>query len=92
MKRLPLILALALLPMLASAAPVTLAVKGMHCAFCAQKVEANLREIPTIESVEVDVDAGRVDVETAGKSMVDDARLTKAIEDAGYQVTSIERP
>lgn len=78
--------ALLLLPMAASAETATLHVKGMDCAFCAQKIEASLRENAAVKNVTVDVETGLVTVEG---DTLPQAALRQAVIDAGYEVTDL---
>lgn len=58
----------------------TIAVSGMACEHCEDRVASALRAVETVEAVEVDRAAGRATVE--GTAAVDD--LVAAVEEAGY--------
>jgi copper chaperone len=59
----------------------TFKVEGMSCGHCKQSVEGRLSEVPGIVAVEADPDAGTVRVD----GEADDATISAAVEDAGYQ-------
>ena len=58
-------------------------VEGMHCASCVGRVEAALREIPGVESAHANLAMNQVGV-VMDPSRVDDERVVRAIESAGY--------
>lgn len=61
---------------------IDLKVKGMVCSFCAQGIEKNLKEIETVEKVDVNLDQGKVKIFVKEKT---DLKLIKEkIKDAGY--------
>ncbi|MEU4671842.1 heavy-metal-associated domain-containing protein [Amycolatopsis sp. NPDC023774] len=57
-------------------------VSGMSCGHCAQSVTEEITELPGVESVEVDVETGRVVVRSA-EVLTEDA-VRGAVEEAGY--------
>jgi copper chaperone len=57
-------------------------VPGMSCAHCEQSVSSELRDVPGVESVEVDLETKLVVVR--GEAL-DDKVLRAAIEEAGYE-------
>ena len=59
-------------------------VKGMTCDHCAGSVTAEIKKIPGVTNVDVDVDAGRVTVQS-DQQVTDDA-VVEAVEEAGYEV------
>lgn len=59
-------------------------VEGMACGGCEETVSDALSELDGVESVDADHEANTVSVTLA--AAVDDADLTDAIEDAGYEV------
>ena len=63
---------------------ITYTVPGMSCGHCEVAVESELREVPGVESVGVDLDTKLVTVRGAD---LDDAALRAAIEEAGYEAT-----
>ena len=65
----------------------TMNIEGMSCMHCSGRVEQVLNDLPGT-SAKVDLEDKKAIVKTDGS--VDDARLRKTVEDAGYQVVSIE--
>ena len=65
----------------------TMNIEGMSCTHCSGRVEQVLNQLPGTNA-KVDLEAKRAVVETDGS--VDDAKLKKTVEDAGYQVVSIQ--
>jgi len=61
---------------------VELVVPDMSCGHCKRAVSEALRALPTVASVQVDLETKQVTVE--GEAL-DDAALRAAIIDAGYQ-------
>ena len=61
---------------------VVLVVSDMSCEHCRKAVSEALSALPTVASVDVDLETKRVVVEGEG---LDDAALRAAIADAGYQ-------
>jgi copper chaperone len=57
-------------------------VPGMSCAHCEQAVSSELRAVPGVDAVAVDLETKRVVVH--GEAL-DDAALRAAIEEAGYE-------
>lgn len=57
-------------------------VPGMHCGHCEAAVRDEVSGLPGVESVEVDLEAKRVDV--IGEPL-DDLAIRAAIEEAGYE-------
>jgi len=66
---------------------VTLSIAGMTCANCVAHVERGLRSVPGVLKVSVDLASGYATVETI-PGRVTMADLKRAVEDAGYAVTS----
>ena len=64
-----------------------LMVEGMSCGHCVMSVKKALSEVEGVGAVEVDLESGRVKV--VGEALADDA-LKAAVDDAGYDVASIE--
>ncbi|MDL4841238.1 copper chaperone CopZ [Aquibacillus rhizosphaerae] len=63
----------------------TLNVTGMTCGHCKMSVEGALKEIDGVSAVEVNLEAGSVDV-TFDESKVNDDVMKEAIEEQGYDV------
>lgn len=62
-------------------------VSGMTCGHCTAAVTNAIHEVDPAAPVQVDLGTGRVEVD----SFADREALTRAIEDAGYSVESVER-
>ena len=75
----------------ASADTIEMKVYGMVCGFCAQGIEASLRKNPAVVDVLVSLENKLVVVETRASEDIDDAALTKAIADAGYDLKTVTR-
>ncbi|MET8809219.1 heavy metal-associated domain-containing protein [Streptomyces sp. NPDC004546] len=61
-------------------------VTGMVCAHCAASVIEEIKRIPGVSSVTVDIDSGRVVV--ASNSPLDVMDVRSAVEEAGYELTT----
>ena len=75
----------------ANSATVEMHVNGLVCAFCAQGIEKKLRKLPATADVVVSLEQRLVAVALKDGQDVPDADLRKAMTDAGYTVTAIER-
>ena len=62
----------------------TYTVSGMTCEHCVRAVTDELSGVEGVEAVDVDLASGRVTVKSAGE--LDDAAVTAAVEEAGYEV------
>ncbi len=65
----------------------TLIVEGMSCAHCEKAVKDALSELSEVTSVNVNLKEKRVEVEV---NNLEDKKLIDAIEEAGYEVVSID--
>ena len=83
--------ALTAVPMLAGARPISIQVKGMVCAFCAQGIEKKFKALPEVDKVHVSLQTKLVAVETKERQDVPDDKITKIVTEAGYEVVKIER-
>jgi len=64
---------------------ITLEVQGMTCGHCKSAVTGALQSLSGVEGVEVDLDAGEVEVAYEnGKVSIEE--MKEAIEDQGYDV------
>ncbi|WP_434428268.1 heavy metal translocating P-type ATPase [Nannocystis pusilla] len=77
-----------------AASRADLPIEGMTCASCVVRVERALKAVPGVEQAHVNLVTGRASV-TFDPSAATRATLTRAIEDAGYEVpqantTSVE--
>jgi len=82
---------LALFSLAVSAATIEMHVNGLVCAFCAQGIEKKLRKFPATADVVVSLEQRLVAVALKDGQDIPDAELRKALTNAGYTVTTIER-
>jgi copper chaperone CopZ len=82
---------LSLAPMVLSAATIEMHVNGLVCAFCAQGIEKRLRKFPATIDVVVSLEERLVAVALKDGQDIPDADLRRALTDAGYTVTTIQR-
>lgn len=75
----------------AYATTIEMGVKGLVCAFCAQGIEKKLRKLPATADVVVSLEQRMVAVALKDGQDIPDAELRKALTDAGYTVTTIQR-
>ena len=66
----------------------TIHIEGMMCGHCEAAVKKALEALPGVEAAEVSHTAGTAVVTLSAG--VEDAALTKAVEDKDYKVTGIE--
>ena len=66
---------------------ITLKVSGMTCGHCKQSVNDALSNLEGVQSVEVNLDSGNVDV-AYEDSLVSKAQLIEIVEDQGYDVVA----
>lgn len=89
--RILLVAFLSIAPILARAATIEMHVNGLVCAFCAQGIEKKLRKFPATADVVVSLEHRLVAVALKDGQDIPDAELRKALTNAGYTVTTIER-
>lgn len=65
----------------------TLIIEGMSCQHCKMAVEKALSQLEEVSSVNVDLEGKKAVVDVDN---VSDEKLKKVVNDAGYQVISIE--
>jgi len=63
-------------------------IEGMSCNHCKMRVEKALSELSGVENVVVDLSEKKATFEVQDE--VNDALLTEAVEDAGYDVIEIK--
>jgi copper chaperone CopZ len=76
---------------IAQATTIEMNVKGLVCAFCAQGIEKKLRKLAATADVVVSLEDRLVAVALKDGQDIPDADLRKALTDAGYAVTTIQR-
>ena len=74
-----------------AAETITVHVGGLVCGLCAQGIQKKFSKIDAIAQFNVNLENQKVVVSTKPKGLVTDAELTKALEDSGFRVMSIER-
>jgi len=67
---------------------VKIFIEGMHCASCAGNIERSLKKVSGVKEVNVSVIGKKAFVEIEEKTKSEE--LKKAVERAGYKVSSIE--
>jgi copper ion binding protein len=67
-------------------ASTTYTVQGMTCDHCAGSVTAEVTKIPGVSGVVVDVEAGRLTVDS--EAPVSDEAVSEAVEEAGYELVT----
>ena len=77
--------------LVARAGTIEMKVNGLVCGFCAQGIEKTLRKNPATVDVVVSLENRLVAVATRDGQDIADRDLTKALQDAGYDVKSIVR-
>ena len=82
---------LALAPIAVRAGTIEMHVNGLVCAFCAQGIEKKLRKFPATADVVVSLEQRLVAVALKDGQDIPDAELRKALTNAGYTVTTIQR-
>jgi len=75
----------------AEAATIEMNVNGLVCAFCAQGIEKQLRKFPATADVVVSLEHRLVAVALKEGQDISDAELRRALTNAGYTVTKIDR-
>lgn len=80
-----------LAPGAAEASQAVVKVKGMVCAFCAQGIKKKLSAEGAVKSVDVSLQDRQVKVVFNPGKDLPDPQLTRILEDAGYNVSGIER-
>ncbi len=62
-------------------------VRGMTCSHCVQSVTEEVSAVPGVTDLEVDLATGALRV-TTNTDPVDDAAISAAVTEAGYQLVS----
>jgi periplasmic mercuric ion binding protein len=65
-------------------------VNGMVCAFCAQGIEAKLKELPQTQDVYVNLGRKIVAVQVKDGMTLSPGVVRELVKDAGYEVSAIE--
>ena len=70
---------------------ISVEIRGMACPFCAYGLEKQLRKLPGVEEVEIDVAEARAVLTVRGAGPAD-SDLRAAVQKAGFTPGRIERP
>lgn len=62
----------------------TYTVTGMTCSHCVNSVGSELKQVPGVTDVQVDLSSGAVTV--TSEQPLDDAAVAAAVDEAGYEV------
>jgi len=73
-----------------SGSVAVLSVNGMSCPLCANNIDKQLKRLPGVKSVSVDLGAGTVRVDLAGDKKPSPKQLTDAIHNSGFTLAAIE--
>ncbi len=64
----------------------TYTVTGMTCSHCVSSVTEEVREVPGVAGVDVDLATGMLTV--TSETLIDEAAIRAAVEEAGYELSS----
>jgi copper chaperone CopZ len=78
-------------PRAAQAEAISVQVKGMVCAFCAQGIEKKFKENPDVSKVSVSLQTKLIDLEIKEGKVLSDENIKTVVTDSGYDVVKIER-
>ncbi|MEY9213155.1 heavy-metal-associated domain-containing protein [Thermobifida halotolerans] len=67
-------------------ASTTITVSGMTCGHCVSSVKEEIGELPGVTDVRVDLQSGRVEVDS--ETPLTDVQLRGAVAEAGYEVVA----
>lgn len=75
-----------------SSQQITVLVKGMVCSFCAQGIKKTFSKRTGVEEIKVDLEKKVVSLKVnKNENTLPDAEIKELINDAGYEVLSINR-
>ena len=66
-------------------------VNGLVCDFCARALEKVFGKRDDVTGIEVDLNVGKVVINTVAGADIDDATLTQLITDSGYDLVAIDK-
>ena len=66
-------------------------VDGMSCPFCAYGLEKKLKKVKDVESVTIDLNEGEVVVIAKAGATIKEESLRRAVKEAGFSVSSLEK-
>lgn len=73
-------------PALAESPAYVVGVDGLACPFCAYGIEKQLSRIDGVETIDVDIETGRVIVTMRDGATLDEATARGAVEAAGFDL------
>ena len=82
---------LVLLSQLTFAKDISVKVSGMVCSMCAQGIQKKFSKLEEVKEIKVDLDTKVVSIKTKDDLDVKDEKIKELIQEAGYNVASIER-
>ncbi|TDQ52426.1 heavy-metal-associated domain-containing protein [Actinorugispora endophytica] len=71
---------------MAETTSTTITVSGMTCGHCVSSVKEEIGELPGVTAVDVDLESGRVQVESLAP--LTGAQLEAAVSEAGYEIVA----
>ncbi|MDA2934477.1 heavy-metal-associated domain-containing protein [Acidobacteria bacterium AH-259-D05] len=66
-------------------------VDGLSCPFCAYGLEKKLKKVENVNSVSIDMDRGQAVVSPKAGTTIKEEALRKAVKEAGFSVSSLEK-
>ena len=75
-----------------TAGSATMVVHGMSCPLCANNVDKQLREVPGVNDVKIDMASGNVKVAFAQGRHPSESELRRAIDGTGFTLKSFSTP
>ena len=70
---------------------ISVKVSGMVCSMCAQGIQKKFSKLEEVKEIKVDLDTKVVSIKTKDNHDVQDEKIKELIQEAGYNVASIER-
>lgn len=67
-------------------ASTTITVTGMTCGHCVSSVKEEIGELPGVTDVRVDLESGRVEIDSTAP--LSDEQIRAAVAEAGYEVVA----
>ena len=82
---------LVLVSQITFAKDISVKVSGMVCSMCAQGIQKKFSKLEEVKEIKVDLDTKVVSIKTKDDLDVKDEKIKELIQEAGYNVASIER-
>ncbi len=70
---------------------IQVAVDGLVCDFCARALEKVFGKRDDVNAIQVDLNQGKVLIDTLPESNLDDTTITRLITDSGYNLVAIDK-